>query len=107
MITLKDRERAFEAKFAHDTQMQFNAVSRCNRLLGLWAAQVLGKADHDAELYANRIVSIDIHPHTPNAVEQVLIDDLADFAEPHEIRARMETLLQTAKSELLAESYES
>ena len=106
MTTLKDRERAFEAKFGHDTQMQFNAMSRRNRLLGLWAAQVLGKSDHDAELYANHIVSMDIHPHMPNAVEQALIDDLADYAEPREIRAQMEKLLQTAKSELLAESYD-
>ena len=38
MTTFDDREKAFETKFAHDSEMQFRAEARRNKLLGLWAA---------------------------------------------------------------------
>jgi hypothetical protein len=34
MTTFDDRENAFEAKFAHDAEMQFKAEARRNKLLG-------------------------------------------------------------------------
>ncbi|MBN2760902.1 MAG: DUF1476 family protein, partial [Rhodobacteraceae bacterium] len=35
MTTFNDRERAFENKYAHDAEMQFKAVARRNKKLGL------------------------------------------------------------------------
>ncbi len=43
MTTFNDRESAFESKFAHDAEMQFRAEARRNKLVGLWAAGLLGK----------------------------------------------------------------
>ena len=48
MSTFDDRENAFEAKFAHDADMQFKADARRNKLLGLWAAEIMGKSADDA-----------------------------------------------------------
>ena len=48
MSSFDDRENAFENKFAHDAEMQFKAEARRNKLLGLWAAGLLGKSDNDA-----------------------------------------------------------
>ena len=42
MTTFDDRANAFESKFAHDAEMQFRAEARCNKLTGLWAAEILG-----------------------------------------------------------------
>ena len=42
MTQFDDRERAFEAKFAHDEEMQFRITARRNRLLGEWAARQMG-----------------------------------------------------------------
>ena len=42
MTQFDDRERAFEAKFAHDEDMKFRVIARRNRLLGQWAARKLG-----------------------------------------------------------------
>ena len=50
MTTFDDREQAFEKKFAHDSEMQFRAEARRNKLLGLWAAELMGRTD--AEAYA-------------------------------------------------------
>ncbi|NDH02760.1 MAG: DUF1476 domain-containing protein, partial [Marivivens sp.] len=52
MSTFDDREKAFEDKFAHDAEMQFKAEARRNKLLGLWAAELLGKSGEDANAYA-------------------------------------------------------
>ena len=49
MTTFDDRENAFEAKFALDEAMKFKADARRNKLLGLWAAGLMGK---DAEAAA-------------------------------------------------------
>lgn len=47
MTTFDDRENAFEAKYAHDAEMQFKADARRNKLLGLWAAELMGKTGED------------------------------------------------------------
>ena len=42
MTTFDDRERAFENMYARDQEMQFKIVARRNRLLGQWAAGLMG-----------------------------------------------------------------
>ena len=42
MAQFDDREKSFEAKFAHDEELQFKVMARRDRLLGLWAAEKLG-----------------------------------------------------------------
>ncbi|MDX1580895.1 MAG: ATPase inhibitor subunit zeta, partial [Alphaproteobacteria bacterium] len=41
MSQFKDREKAFEAKFAHDEEVEFKVMARRNKLLGLWAAGLM------------------------------------------------------------------
>ena len=43
MTTFDKREEGFEKKFAHDEELLFKAMARRNKLLGLWAAALLGK----------------------------------------------------------------
>ncbi|MFB2553233.1 DUF1476 domain-containing protein [Ensifer soli] len=57
MTNMSDREKAFESKFALDEELRFKAEARRNKLLGLWAAGLLGKADADA--YAREVVAAD------------------------------------------------
>jgi hypothetical protein len=57
MTGISDREKAFENKFAHDQDLKFKALARRNKLLGHWAAGVMGKAD--AEAYAKEVVVAD------------------------------------------------
>ena len=52
MTTFDKREDAYEAKFARDEELRFKAEARRNKLLGLWAAEKLGKSGADAEAYA-------------------------------------------------------
>ena len=59
MTTFDDREKAFEKKFEHDQDLQFKATARKNKLLGLWAAGLMGKSGADAEAYAKEVVVAD------------------------------------------------
>jgi len=59
MSTFDDRENAFENKFAHDEEVKFKAEARTNKLLGLWAAELLGKSGDDAAAYAAEVVKAD------------------------------------------------
>ena len=53
------REEGFEKQFAHDEELKFKATSRRNKLLGLWAAEKLGRKGPDAEAYAKEVVMAD------------------------------------------------
>lgn len=57
--TFDKREEGFEKQFAHDEELKFKATSRRNKLLGLWAAEKLGRQGADAETYAKEVVMAD------------------------------------------------
>ena len=59
MTTFDKREDAFEKQFAHDEELKFKAEARRNKLLGLWAAEKLGKSGADADAYAKEVVAAD------------------------------------------------
>lgn len=59
MSGIDDRGDAFENKFAHDEALKFKAEARRNKLLGLWAAGLLGKSGDDAETYAKEVIRAD------------------------------------------------
>ncbi len=60
MTTFDDRERAEEARYALDQQTQFRVTARRNKLLGMWAAGLLGLEGADAEAYAKSVVLADL-----------------------------------------------
>jgi hypothetical protein len=59
MTTFDEREKGFERKFAHDEQLRFKATVRRNKLLGLWAAEKLGRTGEEAEAYAKEVIRSD------------------------------------------------
>ena len=103
MTTFDDRENAFEAKFAHDADMQFRAEARRNKLLGQWAARLLGKTGDAADEYAMSVVAADMaEPGSEDVVKKVAAD-LAGKASPEQIRAKLVELLAVAKGQLVNE----
>jgi hypothetical protein len=103
MTTFDDRENAFEAKFAHDSEMQFRAEARRNKLLGLWAAGLMGKTDEAAAEYAVEVVSADFEEAGDEDVVRKVVADLAGKASADEIRAKLRELLPVAKAQLMSE----
>lgn len=101
MTTFDNREQAFENKFAHDEEMQFKAEARCNRLLGLWAADLLGKSGADAESYAQEVVKADFEEAGFEDVLRKVNSDLGGKASDADVRAKRAELLLEAKAQIL------
>ena len=104
MTTFDDRESAFENKFAHDAEMVFRAEARRNKLVGLWAAELLGKTGSDADAYAIEVVKSDFEEAGHEDVVRKVAADLEGKASADEIRAKMAELLIVAKGQLINEA---
>ncbi|MDH3264627.1 MAG: DUF1476 domain-containing protein [Paracoccaceae bacterium] len=104
MTTFDDRENAFENKFAHDAEMQFKAEARRNKLLGLWAAGLMGKSGDEAAAYAKEVVKADFEEAGHEDVVRKLKTDLGDRADETTIRNKLVELLKIAKSQLMDEA---
>lgn len=104
MDSFKEREKGFENKFAHDQELQFRAVARRNRLLGRWAAELLGKTGDDVGAYAVEVVKADFQEAGDDDVVRKLVTDLAGRADEAAIRNKMRECLETAKAQLMDEA---
>ncbi len=103
MSTFDDRESAFESKFAHDAEMQFKAEARRNKLLGLWAAGLMGKSGDDALEYAREVIKSDFEEAGDDDVYRKIAGDLGALATEATIREKMVALMAEAKSQLMNE----
>jgi hypothetical protein len=104
MTTFDDREKAFEDKYKHDQDLQFRVEVRRNKLLGLWAADLVGRAGDDAEAYAKEVVTADFdEPGDADLVAKVLGDLEAAGVEmsEHRLRKKMEELVDEAKQQVM------
>ena len=76
MTTFDDRERAFETKYARDQDMQFRVVARRNKLLGHWAARLMGLTAAEADAYASDVIRADFEEAGDEDVVRKLLGDL-------------------------------
>jgi hypothetical protein len=76
MTTFDDRERAFETKFAHDEELRFRVIARRNRLLGGWAARLMGLSEAEADAYAKDVIRADFEEAGDEDVIRKLLGDL-------------------------------
>lgn len=103
MTAFDDRKDAFENKFAHDAEMVFKAEARRNKLLGLWAAGLMGKSGDAANAYAVEVVKSDFEEAGHEDVVRKVSGDLGDKVSKEEIRNKMAELLIEAKRQIMTE----
>jgi len=102
MTTFDKREEGFEKKFAHDEELKFKATARRNKLLGLWAAAMLGKTGADADAYSKEVVASDFEEAGDDDVVRKVVKDLAGKASEAEVRGKMQELLAEAVKQIQA-----
>ena len=76
MTSFKDREKGFENKFAHDQEMLFKITARRNRLLGEWAAGLMGLTPEETEAYAKAVIQADFEEVGDEDVIRKVLGDL-------------------------------
>jgi hypothetical protein len=107
MTTFEDRERAEEAKFAHDEEMLFRIQARRNRLLGQWAADRMGLSSAEADAYAKSVVQADFEEAGDEDVVRKLLGDLISAgvdADEGEVRTALEAKSIEARRALMGEA---
>jgi len=106
MSTFDDREKGYENKYAHDEQLMFKAAARRNKLLGLWAAELMGLSGDDAEAYAKEVVVADLEEAGDDDVFRKVRADLdakqVDQSD-HQLRRTMDELMATAIEQIREE----
>jgi hypothetical protein len=105
MTTFNDREQGFEAKFAHDQDMEFRAHHRRNRLLGLWAGELMGLQKQHLEDYARAVVKSDFEQPGDEDVLRKLFEDLKGAGVQvgeRDVRLRMDELMAIAREQIKA-----
>ena len=106
MTSFDSREKAFENKFAHDSEMQFKAEARRNKLLGLWAAEKMGLSGAEADAYAREVVMADFEEAGHEDVYRKVSGDLSGkglAVTEAEIRTQMRELMARAKDQIMKE----
>ncbi|WP_317054775.1 DUF1476 domain-containing protein [Roseovarius rhodophyticola] len=103
MSTFDDRENAFENKYAHDAEMQFKVEARRNKLVGLWAAELMGKSGEEAQAYAKEVVLSDFEEAGYEDVVRKVAGDLGDLADADTVRAKIEEMIPVAQDQIMSE----
>jgi len=107
MTTFDKREDSFEKKFAHDEALRFRAQARRNKMLGLWAAEKLGKSGAEAETYSKEVIAADVAEQGEEDVYRKLRRDFdaagIDMSE-HRIRRAMSEFMTQAVAQIKAAS---
>lgn len=103
MTTFDKREEGFEKKFALDEEQKFKAEARRNKLLGLWAAELLGKTGDEAAAYAKEVVASDFdEAGDADVLRKVAKDVAAKGITEQQVRAKMDELVATAVAQIKA-----
>lgn len=104
MTTFDERERAFENKFQHDQELLFRIRAKRDKLVGLWAAGLLGLVEGDAEAYARQIIDQDFGTPGVHDIRDRIVADLkaqqVDISE-HRVEKEMERLLDVARERVM------
>jgi hypothetical protein len=107
MTDFHDRERAEEAKFAHDEEMAFRVHARRNRLVGEWAAARMGLTPAEADSYAKSVVQVDFEEAGHEDVLRKVLGDLVSAgvqADEAEVRQAMKEREVEARRALIGEA---
>ena len=107
MAQFKDREKAFENNFKREKELEFKIMARRNKLLGLWAAELLGLDNDAAASYAKEVVVSDFdEPGDDDVLRKVLGDLQGKSIETseHIVRKEMDSLLSVARDQVMSEN---
>ena len=106
MSGLSDRERAVEAKYERDTELNFKVQVRRNKFVGEWAAELMGLEGMDSRAYVQSLIDMDVEGKDDADVIAKIDIDLQSKGiqqSKHRIERRFSEALAKARSELMSE----
>ncbi len=104
--SFEEREKGYEAKWAHDEERHFKVMARRNKLLGRWAAGELGHSGAAADDYAKAVIQAGLIGKGADPVFEKIHADFAGKIVPHTdriIHRKMEEFFKVASDEIAKE----
>ena len=95
-ISMDDRRRGFEAKWALDADLRFQVEARRNRALGEWAAAKIGLTGAAVEDFIAQVIAADFEEAGDEDVFRKLRSELDASVSDAAIREKMRECLQAA-----------
>src|SRR5580700_5544949 len=105
MTTFDEREEGFERNFVEDEALEFKATARRNRLLGLWAGELMGLNEAGLDDYAAAIVRAGVTTPGDEDVLRRVSRDLEGAGikvSEGQVRGKMDELLAIARGQIQA-----
>jgi hypothetical protein len=102
----EEREKAYEAKFRHDSELRFKAQSRSNKLFGQWLGEKLGMSAAEREAYGKELVVARMDaPVREDLIKKVMKDIAAHKVAitEHEVRKQLDRLYTVALEQVAKE----
>jgi hypothetical protein len=106
MSGFDERKKGQEAKFAFDAEKKFRAEARRNKLLGLWAAELMSLEADAAKAYATEVVASDFQEAGDEDVFRKVSGDLKAkgvAVSDQAIREKMLSLIAVASEQIASE----
>jgi hypothetical protein len=104
MTNFNDRERGEEAKFAFDEENAFKIAARATRLMGEWAAGLMGLSAEEADAYKKSVIQADFEEAGHEDVIRKLLGDLTGAGsdvDEAQIRAKLEECTVEARRQFM------
>ena len=99
-MSFDEREKGFEKKFAHDSELQFKVSARRNKHLAIWASQILRYNSDQEKEYIQSVIKADFAEAGDEDVFRKVKTDLKDHnISDEEVRKKMDELNEKAKSD--------
>lgn len=102
-VTMKDRQKALEERFAKKADQLFNLLARRNRAAAIWAGQALGKSGEALEDYARAYAGLVVTckgAELEVALHDKLVADLNGVVSAAEIEAKLHEIMDTLENEI-------
>jgi len=106
MNSFDDREKAFENKYARDQELAFRITARRNRLLGEWAAGLMGLTSEETDAYAKSVVQADFEEAGDEDVIRKVLGDLVSAgidADDQKVRSALSDKAAEARRQFMKE----
>lgn len=103
MADMREREKAFETKYALDQEMMFRIEARTAKLFALWLAEQAGMNETDAKEFAASVISANLEEAGFEDVKRAvkpIIDEKNLALSEHAIDSKLEYFMEQARIQL-------
>ncbi len=106
-MSMDDRQKAFENKYALDQQMMFKVEARASKLVGIWAAGKMGMNADETAAYGREVVASNLDEPGFDDVKRKVMGDFANaqiVVTEIEFDEALSVSLNTAREQIEAEA---